>query len=133
MTDRELDALVAEKVMGMWREPWNDEPDHWWQRHSDGTSKMHASVKLLGAWTCHSNSLPKFSTKLDAAWLVVEEMRRKGWATGIEALVVEPGPSYYAVVCGRGSSDGAIHVRDESAPRAICIAALRALGVEVQP
>lgn len=135
MTDRELDALVAEKVMGMWREPWNDESAHWWQKHSDGTSKMHANVNLLGSWTSHFNALPKFSTTLDAAWLVVEEMRRRGWDFILEVVHdksrIHPKAGIFDAQFSSRDGEGQAYT-DDTPSRAICLAALKALQVEIE-
>lgn len=89
---RELDALVAEKVMGV-----------------ETMQKLYPSMMAKGgAW------LPHFSTDIAAAWEVVEKMRREGYIFDIEIR-----KDYVGVNCEHC----------ESAPLAICLAALRAVGV----
>ena len=61
MTDRELDALVAERVMG-----WEHRNGHWWQ-----TKGGHASNTVTFA------EVPRYSTDIAAAMLVVEKMRER--------------------------------------------------------
>ena len=72
MTDRELDALVAEKVMG-WK-PYSKrkqrEAGATWT-HPDGYNAGY------GSW-------PEYSTDIAAAWLVVEKMRQKGYSVRID-------------------------------------------------
>lgn len=138
MTDRELDALVAEKVFGraivqrkhgpMIRIPEDEE-----------------------GWVVETE-IPQYSTSIADAWLVVEAMRRNRKAWPIQIEVDRYGGVYsggewnvaFNCVLDRARSDdfdagefwaappnGA--ASDNSLPRAIALAALRALGVEVTP
>ena len=101
---RELDALVAEKIFGLCR--WDGVPNafhpkvvQWWQTEQP----------------CNP---PPYSTDIAAAWEIVEKLR----------LAI--GPSY----CGSGwyctwMTGGAHGAIADSAPLAICRAALREVGV----
>lgn len=107
MTNREIDCAIAEKVMGWTKKvPAIGKP--WWAR-SDDTFAAPAHGKK--AWSP--------STDIAAAWSVVEKMRmqieptRKGWRAGV----------YGGLSDKRATAD--------TAPLAICLAALKAIGVEV--
>ena len=112
MTDRELDSLVAEKVCG-------------WMRIYDGTRWSNPdSHPLANAPT----ECPAYSTSGDGLLLVIEAMRKKEWSINLL--------DHYDEWEAQGFvwGDKAIRVSecDPSAPRAVCLAALRALGVEVK-
>lgn len=101
---RELDALVAEKVMGL----------KVWQQGRSRFYETNTSVY---------NAVPPYSTSTEAAWQVVEKinlfseyvlyrLNSGSW------VVCEPGP---IIEFARG----------ETAPHAICLAALAAVGADV--
>jgi hypothetical protein len=107
---RELDALVAEKVMG-----WKVRPDRY---PVDATGQSQFRV-------------PEYSTDIAAAWRVVEQMRQVGWfvqihdhTTSWEVALGRPewvtSDLYQARVMPSASS--------VTAPHAICLAALAALA-----
>lgn len=116
MNLRKLDALVAEKVMG-----WKDisGPDHgidMWQ-----TPEGHRGIR--------GKDIPSYSTDIAAAWEVAEKLSQLCfglWRVGDEWE------------CELDSNDGrflvagdSVHVFGSgiSAPLAICLAALKAVGV----
>ena len=131
---RELDALVAERVMD-WR--WLVSqvsgrralfpPDHapeWFGRVADG------SEPLTDQW---DTRLPHYSTDIAAAWQVVEKMRERwpvvrlevdveGWR--VEIHTDEGTPSYYRPV----AEDYA-----DTWPLAICRVALKAVAADAPP
>ncbi len=102
---RELDALVAEKVMG-----WELKGGVWWDREA------RPALREDKYW--HP------STSIADTWLVVEEMRRQGFSM---EYCEDPGEPYRVwfqvsddvLTCGRGISD--------TATEAICRAALEAV------
>lgn len=103
---RELDALVAEKVMDVGVEWWNGEP--FYVVTQDG----HISAYRLAA----------YSTDIAAAWEVVEKMRERRadfYIRFVSTWTVE-----FDSVAGdyNGYTDG------DTAPLAICLAALKAVG-----
>jgi hypothetical protein len=71
---RELDSLVAEKVMG-----WTQSDD----TRGSGFTVKDGNGKGLGWWRFDQPRLgdaqPHFSTSIADAWLVVEKMRETGW------------------------------------------------------
>ena len=111
MTPDEINALVAEKIMG-WH-PSTDKRlrgDGWWSRGTE-----------------HTCELPDYYTDVSAAFEVQAEMERRGYWMRLESPTL-PGHPW---VC-RFSSPTNNHVQESSGTHAaaICLAALRALGVE---
>jgi len=145
---RERDALVAEKVMeyetvdGLTLYRWVRDhptpnfsgrtgkhamvdPDEWYRLFS-------APIGLTAAkWT----DLPKYTTDIAAAWEVVEKMPKsavvelRNMHEGVRTWHAEVWllPSPFASAYGDGFVGNA-----DTAPEAICIAALRACGVEME-
>jgi len=117
---RELDALVAEKVMG-WTPPTHD-PKHtfsyrelWTDEHGD---------------FCQ---LPRFTERIDDAWMVVEKM-----AEGMDGPIINLAwcenpdiEGWYGWVCDMKGVGVWQAAAADTAPLAICKAALKAKGVEV--
>lgn len=108
---RELDAWIAEKVMG--NPPPVVPPGVWPQE--------------LHSW---QDRLPLYSTDIAAAWEVVEKLKSLGFKVGVD----EEGSDLAACVVAK-SERGIVHViaseTAATAPLAICLAALRACGVEI--
>jgi hypothetical protein len=118
---RELDALVAEKVLGL------------------SVSKMATSEYSYGFFYNPARAentwqrLPHYSTNLTAAWQVVEKMAEKGWRVCFSDngnTHAERWDCRFFREPGTSSKDRVIAICD-TAPLAICLAALRACGVEV--
>lgn len=110
---RELDALVAEHVMG-YECVCSDEPVD---------CPVHYAEDL--------DTLLPYSTDIAAAWPVVERMRELRW---VFSLCTLNAGDFYCIfkVHEFSSRPSAIHdARADTAPHAICLAALRAVGVEV--
>ncbi len=124
---RELDALVAEKVMGFSRR----EPRTW----PDGS--------LAGAgWRDDENStfypdasdmLPHFSSDIAAAWEVVDLLERENYVVSVSQSKKYFKTHQAAVQVQFKPYTDNLHdyAFGESAPHAICLAALKAKGVEV--
>ena len=83
----------------------------------------------------HSAYLPHYSTDIAAAWQVVEKMETEGW----DVVVYHGGEGSTCDMSERSDDDdlgGYVYTQEVgdcgiSAPHAICLAALRAKGVEV--
>lgn len=99
---RKIDALVAEHIMG-----WPGQ-------------------KINVDWSIPRGPLPNYSTNIADAWEVVEKFTY-GWQVG---LTMDNEVSCSLVVDKIGISPS-IEVFAPTAPMAICIAALKAKGVEV--
>jgi hypothetical protein len=102
---RELDALVAEKVMGC----------------LSGVSVLDDGRHCL--WiNRHWVDLLPYSTDIAAAWEVVEKLTRSGWYFELRA------PNYLASFF-RGIDSHCESIEAPTAPHAICLAALKACDV----
>lgn len=111
LSARERDELVALKVMG-WRK------DHGWDYFADG----------LTIRTWKESSFKRFqpSTDISAAWEVVEELSARGLY-----LDIDTHPDFYLVDVQRRNNVVAYSVAT-TAPEAICLAALKAVGVDIE-
>lgn len=105
---RKLDALVAEKVMG-------------WAL-SNKESIKDGLIYTDRGWT---SAYPSYSTDIAAAWEVVEKFRwaepELSWNDETHSWIVHFQKGMYS-----GYANSA-----ETAPHAICLAALKAIGVQV--
>ena len=140
---RELDALVAEKVMGWQRFPYVLPGAG---QHVDGDV-----VERWGATTVTVNycppgrvhvstirTVPFYSTSIDAAWTVVEKLRDTNASVELSAYrheVKDDVPLLNRVAVWGGNAIGmetkVAETTAETMPLAICRAALAAVGVEV--
>lgn len=128
-----LDALIAEHVMG-WtylEKPHMKFPDEmlgYWDKHLDPCPDDVAPWQA--AWTWHP------STSIASAWEVVEKMQSEGYLYFISNLPfnadegVEITFSHPSRPDENGGCCKACEVA-ETAPHAICLAALKAVGVEI--
>lgn len=119
---REIDAMVAEKVMG-WTKA---EP-------LDGRSRAWPPDCKIKMWP-HGISIPPYSTDIASAWEVVERMGR--WH-GFDFIVRTTGGLYGKKEWEAGWYEDGFEgpesraVADaDTVPMAICLAALAAAGVE---
>jgi len=109
MTDRQLDALIAEKVMG------------WTDFVPKENSPQFDVTATPPKWDCmRYQRVPDYSTSIAAAWEVVEKFPR---------FEIVGSENRWAVLFDRESDID--YVIDESVTKAICLAALKAKGVEV--
>ena len=112
---RELDALIAEKVMGLTR---HDE-----SYVAEGVGKVLRFVWRDGCGTCVYSGdmfLPHYSTDIAAAWEVVEK-------ADLWSLYGSIGDGPYRACIQFGDREGLMTA--DTAPLAICLAALKAKGV----
>ena len=133
---RELDALVAEKVMGIevqWR-PWHD-------RHgNEGREPYMANASRQGRLArgqplYSGGAINPYSTDISAAWEVVEKLRKSyrvrihefgsGWQASLE---IKDGRLRYPIEI---SHEGDESANSDTAPHAICLAALKAVGIDI--
>lgn len=120
---RELDALIAEKVMGCkilyvgtvsGEKPW-------------GCGCLN-EIHSIGDGDAE---LKEFSTDIAAAWEVVEKLREKYNSVDICALSPTLKGCHYKVKLWDNAWSDSITILSETVPRAICLAALKAIGHEV--
>lgn len=130
MTNREIDALVAEKVMG-YAKPENVNGEIGFTEHfiGTGTSRFHV--------------LPHYSTEIAAAWKVVERLKEAGWVVEIRTwgASTPQGPKTLATLWKEWTTQGygrtrpqlmrgdSLQVPGDTAAHAICRAALKSVGV----
>lgn len=119
MDNREIDKLIAEKVMNLITGP---------------------VVEIVGGKAVNTAGdsviLPSYSEEIEWAWQVVEKMRSDGWHYEIGDSHWEPS---HFVRFGRGKYDQYDDIfREEHSATgptpgvAICLAALEAVGVDVE-
>lgn len=132
MTNREIDALVAEKIMGWtYRKP---DPKY---ISAEGVGSYVGFIlqppkinECYERYTCAGQLTfygypPHYSTDIAAAWEVAEQMKLK--------LVVDGVFGFWRVIIGPvGERNVFCVAEEETAPKAICLAALKAVGVEVE-
>lgn len=108
---RELDALVAEKVMG------------WTNAHR---TRPGACLRGYPPTSATITLVPAYSSEIAAAWAVVERMREQGYAVTVRSA----SEGRWVARTWKAPDDPSTDwVREDSAPLAIVLAALRAVGV----
>lgn len=138
LSGRELDAAVAEHVMG-WRPRWVEEPPYWmaWEVELPNGDMLYGTIVSKAvpqpAWYDDRDGVrcPRFSTDIDAAWEVVERLTELvideidltvEVKNGVEIRNVAEG-WLCSIYCG---CEQLVETRAQSAPEAICRAALLA-------
>lgn len=123
MNPHERDALLAEKVMG-------------WNRNGVGGSWSDENGRIK---TLEPTSFGSFqpSTDISAAWEVVDKMlERDYWISDLSADKLFDGTSDYTVRYYHSNPDSlgdfVGEVTCATASEAICKAALKAMGVEIE-
>ena len=115
---RELDALIAEKVMGL------SEVEFVGERLQYLNDAM--SVELGGRW---SSPVEHYSSSIAAAFSVVEKMREKGWTftatNDFEVTEYLPWQAEFHRRVGRAVENHPCEA--DFLPEAICLAALQAV------
>lgn len=110
---REIDRLIAERMMG-----WTNLSLAGTRFGTTPQGRVHRIV-------------PQYSTDISAAWEVVEQLRLLGYQGGIDWARPEPGYE-----CAFWSSSISPYEkqssRAETAPMAICLAALKVIGVSIE-
>ena len=118
---RELDALVAEKVMGWSYQDFPDGPcphvKHWYATSPCPNDAMDPSWR---------GRLPCFSTDIAAAWEVVEKDDGWGFDWRLKRWAASSKP--WTCIADRITDSRRFYVEAVTAPLAICLAALAATG-----
>jgi hypothetical protein len=109
---RELDALIADKVMG-------------WEKCNESYLYFDGVIFRTLELTSYGKFEP--STDIADAWLVVEKLRDKNLEIHLESQYNSFGERVYFCEF----SNILVAKEAETAPLAICLAALKACGVEV--
>ena len=113
---RELDALVAEKVMG----------------HSVLVLEGHPFIYHPEGY---QQAVPKYSTDVADAWEMVDKLSKDGYFMHIYGHDARWSVGYISPSLSRRWNKEKVEIeglcKSESAPLSICLAALKAVGVEV--
>lgn len=120
LTGRELDAAVAERVMG------------WTNVHYDGPTDRirYVWMGIPPDGRTYNAEVSYFSTDVAAAMQVVDKMFADGWAVDMGRNIHDvKGPDDWGAGFHGGNNRSGVYVEEysESLPRAICMAALRVL------
>lgn len=128
---RELDALVAEKVMG-----WHSKqvPLSMFQPHVmvdlwyTAENELISSTDLINQ-SVKAGVLPHFTTNISDAWRIVEHMRQNKYHIATDDRHEQDAPWW----CEFATEEYTIgsQATAETFPLAICLAALRAVGVSI--
>lgn len=113
---RELDALIAEKVMGL-----GQYQGKWLEPPRDPLSPVMGTLI----------DLPHYSTNIAAAWQVVEKLIESKKIMKIQAGHMGVWISISIPTNTLNYIKTPPEIYSETAPHAICLAALKAVGVEV--
>lgn len=123
MMSCEVDARVAVEVMG-WKEihgPGDISGGYAWFRRMENQRGVYVTANYETRCT---SSLWSPSTSIADAWLVVEKLRRDGWR--IQIMVGYPDKDD----CLLANNHRTISGQGDTAPEAICLAALKAVGAD---
>lgn len=117
---RELDALVAERVMGWEQHDFHHvgdfvRPDAWRRFAENGHFAHHIQPHEWMRW----QDVPAYSTDIAAAWQVVEKMKAEGY----EACIDSDSDGDWSVIFTMNGEGIWCSVKKD-APLAICRAAL---------
>lgn len=118
---RELDALIAEKVMGWTR---YTEYVHGPLMHGGGMMTLYTGESATRGGRTWSVDGFKPSVDIAAAWEVLEKIEQEGWHWGIDGG--RDGPMTIGFY---DKTEGAVcEVSADTVAEAICLAALNAVG-----
>lgn len=128
---RELDKLVAEKVMGIETE--------WYHYEPKGCYRLVKKGCATDAWTAamRESSIPDYSTNISDAWKVIEHLAREPYAWEINTINATDGLMWDATIWGGDADEDEDDYADiieiyssvaPAAPLAICRAALEFAG-----
>lgn len=127
MTDRQLDAEIAEKVFGLTDVEFVKSGHR--SRQKDGsTFGMFVHDTLVHMGDSGQEVVPNYSTDIKCAWDVAEKLNAIGYEFEFESDVTGMRKEHSARFYNSGLRHETEWSDSHTAPRAICLAALRALG-----
>lgn len=120
---RELDAAIAEKVMGLEWRPWKPyaAPQGWFPKDAPECNERTGDDLAIDA-DGYLPDLPMYSYDITEAWEVVEKARQLVSLEVEFALYANEDSTWDAAFGMEGG------VKADTAPHAICLAALKAVG-----
>jgi hypothetical protein len=119
---REMDALIAEKVMGAKWLPIPPGYEALYHPRGDGRAWAARYIETHEGGT--EDACPHFSTDIAAAWLVVENMVARCWKLDVQNRFA---PTWGCHVHFAAPNYSKVFETADSAPLAICRAALVAI------
>lgn len=119
MNNRDIDRLVAEHIFG-WVDFWSN---------GDCVMGYPPSEQKLGIGYDERHNVPNYSTDILHAWMVVDKMRKV--SDGLYGFELEDGNEEEYQCCFYGMARS-YTAESQTAPLAICISALKTVGIEVQ-
>lgn len=123
---RELDVLVAEKVMGYRWHAWEHSGSFTYliEPGDEDLGETSIARRRGGVLEASQYSGAHYSTDIAAAWLVVERMRAQEFKLDLGHALGDTltNPNHYAAFIGKGLHR--IQGNGPTAPLAICLAAL---------
>lgn len=141
---RELDALIAEKVMGFKR--FNQPPDYDGNYGGEPVLFPPGMVPEKSGWqwppkgkVSFAGFSPHYSTSIEEAWWVVERMRQRMCCFFLKSDGTACWECYGITDMNSEEHNNPIisqwnvYICVETAPHAICLAALKAMEVETNP
>ena len=118
---RELDALVAEKVMG-WLSVRKQSI-----ANAMGQHVMDDFVGLSTSTSTIPQLVPRFSTMIQEAWKVADELRGRSQFVAVISGLAPQGVQPW--ICKINRDGGFIEERADTAALAICLASLKSVGI----
>ncbi len=122
----ELDELIAIKVFGQERPPWDDHKDN------------HIDLVINGVWFCLPDYYDgdrclwepfHFSLIMEKAWLIIEKMESMGYNPLIEKGRYGPDPELWCASFWKEGDDSQLACASTPA-HAVCLAALHEVEKE---
>lgn len=104
LTHREISERVAVEIMGLTQ----DDGGEFWEGRS------------------HVGMLPAYSTSIESAWAVVEKMKERGFHVTVDIMMKQVRVTITMV--GNEYTTQSFMGKDETAAKAICLAALAAVS-----
>lgn len=118
MTETELDFLIADKVMG-WA-PHKRNTVHWTLKEKSNDIE-YPIFSHTDVWSP--------TRKIEDAWMVVEKMDEIGWPCQLANNTV--GKERFSAHFWLNKEFKSVTAFSETMPKSICLATLKAVGVEV--
>lgn len=130
---RKLDLLIAEKIMG-WHSIQIESWEKYWTSLDPEAFPPEAvslnDVRITGITSRdlvkYRREIPFYSASISASWDVLDKLKAnlKMTREQLGKITIE-----LRFVCGEGSTGSIVEATGDSAPHAICLAALKARGL----
>lgn len=128
---RELDELIADKVMGLEYRAWKAycAPEGWYPKGAPPCNDRDSDDDAIDA-DGYEGELPWYSTDIAAAWLVMENLKLLQYDVLVRwSEEPQNGRNYHRWLCWIATDAKTGYGADADSPSlAICLAALKAVG-----